>query len=161
MIQRIQSVFLFLVVVLVVLAIVQPMYYFTVNVNFPEGQTATSSIGLTQQVAASDGTTEIVHDNYKIMALSLIGIIALITIFMFKKRDLQMRLLRINIIATLLFAVGMAYFIYNFTNSLDINEMTYSPTGILVIVGILVLNILAYGFIKKDDNLVKSADRFR
>ena len=161
MIQRIQSVFLFFVSIVAVTAILVPMHYISITIQMEEGKSAISAIGLVQQVVAVDNETGMDRDYYKVGALAIIGIIAFITIFLYKNRALQMRLIRLNIMASILFIVGMAYFVYNYFKLIHVLDYSIRPAGCIVIASILLLNVLALKFIRKDDNLVKSADRFR
>jgi len=161
MIQRIQSVFLFLVSLVTITAILVPMHYLSISIQMEEGNSAISAIGLVQQVVAVDNEIDKTTDYYKVGALAIIGIIAFTTIFLYKNRALQMRLVRLNIIASFLFALGMAYFVYNYFNTIQVIDYSIKPAGCITIASILLLNILALKFIRKDDELVKSADRFR
>ena len=161
MIQRIQSIFLFLASLLVLISILVPMHYLNIDIQMEDGETAISAIGLTQQTAVIGNQIDITVDYYKVGALSIIGLIAFITIFLFKNRGFQMRLIRLNIAATLLFIIGMAYFFYSYFLIVNATHYSIEPAGCIVIAAILLFNILALRFIRKDDNLVKSVDRFR
>lgn len=161
MIQRIQSVFLLLVSIIAIVAILVPMHYLSINIQMEEGNSAISAIGLVQQVVAVDNETDQATDYKKAGALAIIGLIAFVTIFLYKNRALQMRLVRLNIMASVLFAIGMAYFVYKYFQSIEVIEYSIKPAGCIAIASILLLNILALKYIRKDDNLVKSADRFR
>ena len=84
--------------------------------------------------------------------------LSVVTIFMFKNRKLQFVLGRLNIILNL-FLLGV--FVY-WSLSLP-GEMQISEKGIgmfLPIISIVFL-VLANKAIKRDEDLVKSADRFR
>jgi glucan phosphoethanolaminetransferase (alkaline phosphatase superfamily) len=91
--------------------------------------------------------------------LILIVIVSLITIFVFKNRKIQMRLaMFLMIISTLLiiaFIHGSIIIISKFGASITPGIKMILPPVILI------LSVLAYRGIKKDDQLVKSYDRLR
>lgn len=96
-----------------------------------------------------------------IIALALFlgsAVLSVITIFLYKKRKLQFVLGRINILLNF-FLLG--FFVY-WSLSLP-GEMEISEKGIGMFVPVLsiVFLVLANKAIKKDEDLVKSADRFR
>lgn len=160
MIQRIQSIFLFVVGIVAIIAIFKPFHFLSVHVNI-DGQEVVSTIGLSQLITAANGNVEVTNDIYKAAALGIIGIIAFIAIFLYKNRTLQMRIVMLNIISTLLLAGGLAFFAYRFMGSLEVIKYSIEPLGCIALAILLLFNVLAYKFIKKDDELVKSADRFR
>lgn len=119
---------------------------------------ATLSNGVKQSVNASS--------NYLLFVLYVVIILlALVTIFLFKKRKLQFRLTIFNI----LFGFGaLAYQYYvvqqtaNKLNSggVSITTASYLPASFLPIV-IIILLFLAVRGIYKDEKLIKSLDRLR
>jgi hypothetical protein len=107
------------------------------------------------------GTGEPVYVEDVLLALALFvgsAILSLITIFLFKNRKLQFVLARVNILLNF-FLLGI--FVYW---SLTIpGEMNISEKGIGMFVPVLsiVFLVLANKAIKKDEDLVKSVDRLR
>lgn len=95
--------------------------------------------------------------------LALFGIgggLALISIFLFKNRGLQMRLTIFSFIATLIGIVMAAIFFMQ--NSNDVGEAAINDeVGIYLPAAALIFTLLAYRFINKDEKLVKSMDRLR
>jgi hypothetical protein len=91
--------------------------------------------------------------------IALIPVISLITVLFFKHRKIQMRLSLILIFLTIIFVAALVHVSFRTLSKFD---ATIIP-GIKMIlpVLILVLSILAYMGIKKDDRLVKSYDRLR
>ncbi len=86
------------------------------------------------------------------------SLIALISIFLFKNRKLQFVLGRVNI---LLNFVLVGVFVYG---SLNLpGETSFSEKGIEMLLPIIsiVFLVMANKAIKKDEDLVKSVDRFR
>lgn len=165
MIQRIQSIYLLLVVVICIVASLYQTTYLSVMMhsNLDKGN-YTAEVGLVQQTVISSSGTYTDYDNKKLIALGVIGLMALGCIFMYKNRTKQIRFVRLNIILSLMFLLGMMYFAYKYVQSDDvmlINDYTIRPLGLALIGVIILLNTLALIQIKKDDKLVKSADRFR
>lgn len=92
------------------------------------------------------------------VAYLIIAIIALVSIFLFKNRQRQMSVVKVDIILNL---VLLGFFVY-WTLSLpgDVNT-SEKGIGILVPLISIVFLMVAHKAIKKDDDLVKSVDRFR
>ena len=84
--------------------------------------------------------------------------LALITIFMFKKRQNQFVLNRLNMILNL-FLLG--FFVYRSLNLSGETEVSEKGIGMLIPVFSIVFLVLANRAIKKDEDLVKSVDRLR
>lgn len=139
MIQRIQSIYLFIV----------------------------TALGITQcffPFAAVQGTSLGMENCYIYAGLAAIApMISLVSIFMFKKRILQMRLNSFNIILMIFQIIAMlGYFFYNKSNAI-LEEVL--PTHILMPFALPFINIiltyLAIRAIGKDEALVRSLDRLR
>ncbi|HFA47916.1 MAG TPA: DUF4293 family protein [Bacteroidetes bacterium] len=146
MVQRIQSIFLFLA--------------------------AAAGFGLlklpfattTETVAASPLFADAsynVNDNIGLLVLfALAGALALGSIFLYKNRPLQMKICRFAIIADI---IGLVLAVVLFwQDGTNINaEAINDGAGAYLPFGFLLFGILALRFIRKDDNLVKSMDRLR
>lgn len=94
-----------------------------------------------------------------ILLMFAIIIISLIAIFLFKNRIKQIRLVIFNI----LLLIGLGFFSwYYLSNFSKIAEGTnnYKITMVLPAISIVFL-YLAYKAIRKDENLIRSADRIR
>ena len=91
--------------------------------------------------------------------LTIILIISLITIFFYKNRIRQIRFCIYNIL--LMFGSGFLtwYYINNFAKKLECNVYYKLPIVFPLIA--IVLTYLAFKRIKKDEELVRSADRIR
>lgn len=139
MIQRIQSIYLFIVTAL---SITQCFFPF----------------------AAVKGMSLGMGNCYIYAGLAAIApIVSLVSIFMFKKRILQMRLNSFNIILMLFQIISMvAYFFYFKSNAVADDVL---PTHILLPFALPFINIiltyLAIRAIGKDEALVRSLDRLR
>ena len=139
MIQRIQSIYLFIV----------------------------TALGITQcflPFAAVEGVSLGMGNCYIYAGLAaIVPIVALVSIFMFKKRILQMRLNSFNIILMVFQIISMvAYFFYYKSNTVAEDVL---PTHILLPFALPIINIiltyLAIRAIGKDEALVRSLERLR
>ena len=147
MIQRIQTVFLFLAA-LAFIALFQ----------FPFAVSDVASKGFLQDKVFN------IFDNPVLIALAgLGGLIALIAIFLFKNRPLQIRLTYLTIITGVLLIVAAVVLFLNEGNSqqiIDKGQISDSIGLYMPVLG-LVFGFLAAKFIKKDEKIVRSADRLR
>ena len=136
MIQRVQSLYLMLVVLL------NPAVVFW----FPLWKTK------------QDIEVFAVETTWLVILFALSGLLALISIFMFKNRKLQFVLGRLNIILNF---VLLGFFVY-WTLMIP-GEMQISEKGIGMFLPVLsiVFLVLANKAIKRDEDLVKSVDRLR
>ncbi len=138
MIQRIQSIYLLLVVIACV------AYIFV-----PFGQIKTLEGGL---------ETWAIKQVVPIMIADIIvAALAFISIFLFKNRKIQMKVVLVNIVLCL---VLIGLFIFGLTQHIGIQNYVFKIGSILPVF-ILLFNMLAYGSIKHDEALVKSMDRLR
>jgi len=137
MIQRIQTVYLLLVVIAVLAFIFVPFGGITI-----------------------DGIRGILIIKEIIIFLLLsagIGLIALGSIFLFNNRKLQMRVVLINIVISL---VLIGIFIFRLIYFYGLDKYTFGAGAVFPLF-ILFFNLLAFNGIKNDEKLVKSMDRLR
>ncbi len=87
-----------------------------------------------------------------------VAILAVIAIFLFKKRQNQFVLNRLNMILNL-FLLG--FFVYRSLNLSGETAVSEKGIGMLIPVFSIVFLVLANRAIKKDEDLVKSVDRLR
>ncbi len=145
MIQRSQSIFLLIVVVISGVLLKVPVYELHDFV-------AADSIGKV--------TTFNIMDNTLLVILnSAIGILAFITIFLYKWRNVQIRFCNINLLLTCLM-IALLFFVAD-TMSSNMNQRVQYRYGSYLPLIELVFLFLASRAVKKDDDLVKSADRLR
>lgn len=102
------------------------------------------------------------HPVFAAYGYLIIAVIALITLFLFKNRKRQMALTRLNVLLNIAL---LGFFVYWFLNLPGENNATaiFSKNGIGMlgpVISIVFLR-LAYRAIKKDEDLVKSVDRLR
>lgn len=91
--------------------------------------------------------------------LSVIVLMLIITIFLYKNRILQMRLSVFNILL-MLGSVGLIYF-YSLQVQGKIDGETFYLYPVIFPVASAILTFLAFRGIKKDEELVRSYDRIR
>ncbi len=103
-----------------------------------------------------------VFDHVALMVLAgLGGGLALISIFLFKNRKLQIRTIYLSVIMGILVLVVAVVLFYNEAFIIFEEAAIHDSFGLyLPIIG-FVLGLLAARFIRKDDKIVKSMDRLR
>lgn len=90
--------------------------------------------------------------------MGIVATLALISIFLFKNRKKQFVLNRINILCNLIILGVLVYWRLNSSGEVEISEK-----GVLVLVPLIsiVFLFMANRAIRRDEQLVKSADRLR
>jgi hypothetical protein len=155
MIQRIQSVYLALITLLSLI------FFKGSSLIFLEKSGSFIRVGFNG--IFRDSTSHFPELIEKLLPLSiliiLIPVVSLITLFIFKNRKIQMTISLILIILTIIFIAALIHVSFSIISKFD---GTIIP-GIKMLLPILimVLSILAYMGIRKDDKLVKSYDRLR
>lgn len=159
MLQRIQSVFLFMVVVFGVMTLLLPMASFTGEMDMlrfylyavedlspdPFGDAA-SPFGRWFTLPLAIGQFVII-------------LIAFITIFQYKRRMLQVRLNLLNTFLNVLLVGGIFYYV-NLLETASGATADYQIATIFPLLS-LVMIFLANHFIRKDVKLIRSANRLR
>ncbi|MFN4763788.1 DUF4293 domain-containing protein [Gillisia sp. Q332] len=136
MIQRIQSIYLFIA------ALISGVLIFFVSLW-------------------SNEAGEAVYVEDVILALAMFlgsAVLSLVTIFLFKNRKLQFVLGRVNIILNFFLLGVFVYWTLTVPGEMQISE---KGIGMFIPVLSIVFLVLANKAIKKDEDLVKSVDRFR
>lgn len=142
MIQRIQTLFLFLASAAFFLAFV-----------FPFATSSEAGAGFLSDQLYN------VFDHPALMALAgLGGLVALVSIFLFKNRGLQMRLALLTIVLSILLFVVAGLLVMTEQQGTAEYEESF---GVALPILALIFGILANRFIQKDDKLVRSMDRLR
>ena len=96
-----------------------------------------------------------------IILASIILLVAGISIFLYKNRQVQMKLGKLNILLLSVLLALMFYYSDSIGNTIGADVKTnYQPAVIFPVVA-LILVFLANRAIKKDEDLVRSADRLR
>jgi len=87
-------------------------------------------------------------------------ILSLITLFFYKKRPLQIKILAFNILINIVLVIVVFLFYMNSVEKLTGIAPAYEFGAFCPLISLLFL-VLANRFIRKDENLVRSADRLR
>lgn len=89
------------------------------------------------------------------------ALLCVITIFLFGNRTRQIKIVRLNIMLQIVVLLGMAAYCVGLQHSIGMGT-SFSPrfASAIPVVNIILL-VMAYKGIKADDDLVKSADRLR
>lgn len=96
-----------------------------------------------------------------VIANWLTGLLLLFNIFMYKNRKLQKRILMIIVVINLV-TLGSAFYVADQIEGIkSIAEQASYKIGIYLPLVNMILLVLANNAIRKDDKLVKSADRLR
>jgi len=157
MIQRIQSIWLFLAAVVIFALFL-----------FPYMQYADSSgTGYALKVAGTfgnvDGQPTRVSNSWLLtLATVLIGLFPLYIVFLFKDRKKQIRMSYLSIVSVLLLGV---WFYLNINATLTAAglpfALQYIGVGFFLLPVVIILLFMAIGAIKRDEKLIRSADRLR
>jgi hypothetical protein len=155
MIQRIQSLYLFLTILLAVLFLAGNIF------TFGDDTGATYIATLKGVYAANEGTSGgQVHGTVPVIVFVVFTALAsVITIFSFRNRKLQSKLAISVIVLAGMLIITSSYCIW-FVMSEFQSRLIPGYKMVLPFL-MLIFSILAYRGIKKDDNLVKSYDRLR
>jgi hypothetical protein len=155
MIQRIQSVYLALIVLISLLLFKGNLLVFTENTGFV--------INVTFNGMFRDTNGQGIVMLERLLPLSvlivLVPAVSLTTIFLFKKRMVQLLLVKFLIGLLSVFILGSSFYIYLIISKYSSEFVPGIKMAIPFI--LLILAILALRGIRKDDQLVKSYDRLR
>ncbi|KIO74948.1 hypothetical protein TH53_23445 [Pedobacter lusitanus] len=150
MIQRVQSIWLFLAALTLFLLLISPIL-----------STGNPPAGLTYQIGGVYSKT----DGAKVESFTalfggtiVVGLICLVNIFSFRNRSLQKRIILLTIILILILIGWTAANLLNIPNILQ--EFKLSIGAFLPILSIIFC-LLAIRGINNDDKLIRSADRLR
>lgn len=156
MIQRIQSLFLFLVFISCILSFFFPMASFWNE----EGSYSFYITGL--RALSPDETTLRTNAIPLIVLTAIIGLMAIIIIFFHKNRVLQLQILRFGIMLSIVNIILIFFFYIPAIERLTSAEADYtSDLGIYFPLICLVFLYLANRYIRKDEKTIRSADRLR
>ena len=131
MIQRIQSIYLFVAAIsMILISFKVPVY----NLN---------------------ETLFMAHDDTKMFVLTIVGaIFSLLALFMFKNRKFQMKLIRLTVLIQMIIGIRIFMLFNKF-------EVVLNNSFLFLTAFTLIALIMAYRGVKKDDDLVRSVDRIR
>ena len=152
MIQRIQSVFLF-----ISLCFVIPLFFAPVaELGYETGEIL--SFNLTGFYLTEAGTTTVVSNQYSLLLFGiLICALNLITIFLYRRRVLQLRLCVYNILLLIGLTGVVLFTLYSLQN---VRSVSFSMPAVFPVVSII-LHYLAFRSIRKDELMVQDSNRLR
>ena len=158
MIQRIQTVYLSLAFIAIALLFAFPLAQFFAE----DGAYIFSVTGLKNMVPGEPAAFNNLIFLPLILVSAGIGLLSLFTIFQYKNRALQVKLTNITVLASIAIIMGI-FFAYVPVIKKKINIVPdYSHAyGIYFPLVALVFTVMANRAIKRDEKLVKSADRLR
>ena len=169
MIQRIQTIFLFLIVVAMGVALLNPIWEKT-GKPFPEIAYLTALQYTEQQVPAPQAgvplskapVSMVTSVWYLGLLIALVGLSALYAVFQYRNRLTQTMLCAINaLMLTAIMGIVLYRTIYVGKEYGAPNEQGDFHLGFYAIVVALVLNALANRSIRRDEKLVRGSDRIR
>lgn len=155
MIQRIQSLYMLLAVIIAVVMFFIPIASFGVldgeplKFQFLEFEPFLS-MGVKKQIMLTPVITNVI-----------VAVLLLVNIMLYKNRKLQRRLLMIIVVINLATLGSSFYVADQIENLAAVTSKAYYEVGVYLPLGIMVLLAMANSGIRKDDKLVKSADRLR
>jgi hypothetical protein len=158
MIQRLQSLFLALVVVSMAVCLLTPAWSKTDPATGATARLSAFSLVYAKTAAQTTNTSTAYLAALAVLAAG----VALYSIFQYRNRMRQMVLGLVNSLVMIALLGGLAYWSVYRGSALFAPEMrgTYQAGFYAVVVGLL-SNVLANRFIRRDEQLVRSADRMR
>lgn len=147
MIQRIQSVYLLLVIIAYVLLFFFPVAtYITIDTAY--------SFSILQISGANS------NSSFPLMGVVIIlGLAVLVTIFLYKKRILQIKITAIILLAHIAFVAALFY-VADVLSKKFVADAVYESGAYIALIPLVFL-VLANRAIRKDEKMVRSTDRLR
>ena len=160
MLQRIQTVFLFLVSLIMVVDVFSPIW---INVNSATGESHILYSTFYEFIPAFDEEARITWFPYTIVSITalLAAGIAFYEIFQYRDRLNQMKLGALNSVVMTI-CLGFSVWFSTDGQKTWMSEHTGSyGYGLFLPGAAMILNIIANRFIRRDEKLVRSVDRIR
>jgi len=155
MIQRIQTLFLLASVILLSILIYNPFATFIV-----EPQMAKYTLGVFGLSVVEGSTVEKVQSIWFLLGFIIaVLLISFVTIFLYHKRILQIRLCVLTIVMLVGLQGVMYYVVFAFGENLN-SKPSYNLVFIFPLIA-AILNFLALRAIARDEALIRSLDRLR
>ncbi|TDK49960.1 DUF4293 domain-containing protein [Algoriphagus formosus] len=160
MIQRVQTIFLFLVVICMGITIGSTLWVQTETGSGTDDSWQLSAFMLSNL----DTSGEVIQESSKWYIATLAafaGLMALISIFQYKNRTRQMLFNMINSLVMVGLVVAVFLTTNGINNAINATSSGTYQLGFWVVLAAMVFNMLANRFIRKDEALVRSVDRIR
>ena len=94
--------------------------------------------------------------------MGLVGFLSFITIFLYKRRHVQMRLIRFNMLLNIVYLALIFFYYVPEMEVITVSNADYiHEAGIYLSIVPLIFLVLALRFIRRDEKLVRAADRLR
>jgi hypothetical protein len=154
MIQRIQSVYFLLMVLVSVLMFVVPIAHF----ETAEGVVRWNVGGYDNPVLL--GEMSISYSKMPGILVVVSAVVSMLALLMYRQRPMQIRICRINMIVIILFIASLFYVAHGTGESIAVVRYAYLPWAYLSLL-LPVFNYLALGAIRRDERKVRAADRLR
>ncbi|QJD78304.1 DUF4293 domain-containing protein [Spirosoma rhododendri] len=169
MIQRVQSIFLVLITICMVVALANPIWVKMgrqspeiaqlTALEYSQQQVVAPQAGLPQQLAPATAVTPVW---YLALLIAIVGVISLYAVFQYRNRLTQTALCAVNaIMLTAIMGIVLYRTLYmgkSYGNPGDQGD--YLP-GFYALIAALIFNALANRFIRRDEKLVRGSDRLR
>jgi len=154
MIQRIQTVYYFLMVLVCIAMFFVPLAYFETS----EGAIKWGIGGFDSLI--SPGDSDFMHTLFPGILAGISGVVSLLALLMYRQRPMQIRISRINMIIIILFIASLFYVVHLTGERSTVIRYAYLPWAYLSLL-LPILNYLAIGAIRRDERKVRAADRLR
>jgi hypothetical protein len=156
MIQRVQSVYLLLVTILMSFLLIRPYAELTLT----DGQVLTFRTHVIENNAGSEASSTYKATIPVVMLVLIAGLLSFANIFFFSRRIMQLRICIVNTGLLLILLVIMFIYYSSAKHSLDVSHHAFRISAIFPMMSIF-LNLMAYRNIQSDEMLVKSYNRIR
>ena len=161
MIQRIQTIFLFLYIAALISTFFFPVWQ-KISFNDQTNEVDVIVTGHVSSVIYDKAGEAIIYDNFWVGGFIIIAcIVAAMSIFSFKNRLTQIKLGTLNSLFTSLLVIYYLYEIFYNTDYVDIKDKISFLISFYLIFLAIFFNFLANRFIRKDELLVRESERIR
>lgn len=157
MLQRVQTIFLFLISVAMGVALLNPLWEKT-------GKVSTEMARLTAlQYSQQDGVSTFITPLWYLAILIFgVGLLSLFAIFQYRNRLRQTMLCAMNaILLTVIMAITLYHTLYKGKVYGNPEDQGSFLVGFYALIAALVCNALANRFIRRDERTVRESERFR
>ena len=161
MIQRIQTIFLFLYIAALISTFFFPVWQ-KISFNDQTNEVDVIVTGHVSSVIYDKAGEAIIYDNFWVGGFIIIAcIVAAMSIFSFKNRLTQIKLGTLNSLFTSLLVIYYLYEIFYNIDYIDIKDKISFLISFYLIFLAIFFNFLANRFIRKDELLVRESERIR
>ncbi|MEC8679848.1 MAG: DUF4293 domain-containing protein [Bacteroidota bacterium] len=161
MIQRIQTIFLFLYIAALISTFFFPVWQ-KISFNDQTNEVDVIVTGHVSSVIYDKAGEAIIYDNFWVGGFIIIAcIVAAMSIFSFKNRLTQIKLGTLNSLFTSLLVIYYLYEIFYNIDYVDIKDKISFLISFYLIFLAIFFNFLANRFIRKDELLVRESERIR